>query len=113
MIARVFFTGEGVTLATDSVKLLGDLNSASLFCSLEDHMLDEMGQTAFLRPLVTGAHIDPDAHSHRASVGHSLADDSGPITQGGLIEIVRHSFVLPRPPFGLGGSSRRDRLPGP
>jgi hypothetical protein len=42
MKAGVFFTGEGIGHASDSIELLGDILSTSLFCPFEEHVLNEV-----------------------------------------------------------------------
>jgi hypothetical protein len=43
MKARIFFTGKGIGHATHSIKLFGNLQSTSLLCAFEKHVLDKMG----------------------------------------------------------------------
>jgi hypothetical protein len=43
MKARVFFAGKSIGHATHGIKLFSNLQSTSLLCALEEHVLDEMG----------------------------------------------------------------------
>jgi len=41
----------------------------------EDHVLNEMGQTALDPGLITGPHVDPYAHAHGVYMGYRLSQN--------------------------------------
>jgi hypothetical protein len=48
MKTGIFFTGKSIGHPTHSIKLLGNLQGTSLLGAFEEHVLDEMGQTALV-----------------------------------------------------------------
>jgi hypothetical protein len=86
-----FFAGEGVEIAADGIHFAGDKLGRARFGALEDHVLDEMGDSVYFRQLVprTGAH--PHSHGYGADVVHLFGQNSEPVGQHGAANI---SFVI-------------------
>ena len=79
VIARVFLGGEGVHLPADGVDRLGDVFGAAGRGALEEHVLDEMRDTALLNRLVAGSAREPDADAHGSNMGHPLREEAEPV----------------------------------
>ena len=52
MKAGVFHGCKCIGLPTNVIERFGDLKSGSLLCSLEDQVLDEVGQTVFSKGFI-------------------------------------------------------------
>ena len=76
VVARVFLGGEGVHLPADGVDRLRDVLGAPRRGALEEHVLDEMRDTALLDRLVARAAREPDTNAHRTDMGHPLREET-------------------------------------
>jgi len=66
------FAGEGVEIAADGVHLAGNELCGAGAGSLEEHVLDEVGDAVGFCGLAAGAGLDPDTHGDGAEVFHAL-----------------------------------------
>jgi hypothetical protein len=62
-------------MAANRFDLLGDGKSATPFCALEGHVLEEMGDSVDVSRLVAGADIDPDAERDRVDGIYAVSRD--------------------------------------
>src|SRR5690606_2803955 len=61
VVTRVFFRGKGVHVAADAVEAVGNILGRMARGSLEQHVLDKMGNTVHFRGFVTRSGSHPDA----------------------------------------------------
>src|SRR5688572_33475131 len=78
VVARVLLCRKRVHLAADGVDGLCDVLGTARGSSLEQHVLDEMGDAAVLLRLMTGAASEPHADTYRTHMRHPLGDESEP-----------------------------------
>src|SRR6266567_361679 len=88
VIADVLAAGECVEDPAEGVDLPGDLQGAPLRGSLEEEMLDEMGDTVELNPLVPGAAGNPDADGYRVGMGNIFGDDANAVVENRFFDHV-------------------------
>ncbi len=72
VVACVQLAGGGVDIAADQVDLLRDLPRAPVGCAFKSHVLNKVGQPAFLISLHNGAGFDKHANGRAAQVGQAL-----------------------------------------
>ena len=72
--ADVFLASECIQVPADGVHLARKLTRVARCRSLEDHVLDEVGDAVQLQWLVARAGGDPHAHGDRADVGDALGE---------------------------------------
>jgi len=79
--ADAFLGGESVHVAADGIYLAGDLFGGAVGGSLENHVLDEVGDAVCLRRFIARTGLEPDADGSRADVLHLLGDDGEAVGQ--------------------------------
>ena len=84
-------------MATDRLDLLCDIAGAAALGSLEDHMLDQVGNAVQRCGLVTGPSIDPNADGRGREMGRILADDPQSIIQPGQTGLTHAQAARARP----------------
>ena len=72
MITSIFFCGIGVDLSAQSVHFLCNLPCGTVFCSLEHHVFNVMGNAVFLGTLVSRSVFHPNAKGNTADVADFL-----------------------------------------
>jgi hypothetical protein len=85
-VRRVLLRREGVHVAADTVDRLGDVTGRASVRSLEQQVLEEVGDAAQRLRLVTRSDADPHAHARRVGFGHSLRDDTNARSQLGALD---------------------------
>ena len=78
-----FHAGGGVDLAAGGFDFLRDGARRTARRALEGHVLEEVGDAIFLRPLVAGAGLHPDAQRRRLEMRHVMGDDMDAVVEAG------------------------------
>ena len=89
--AGALLGGKGVHLAADGIGFHGDVSGGTVLSALEEHVLNEVGRTGFLRGLLSGAAPHPDAQGHRPDGIHFFCYDAHPVGKGFHVD---HSNIL-------------------
>jgi hypothetical protein len=76
VVARVLLGGERVELAANGIDRLRDVFRRSRVRALEEHVLDEMRDSAAFVRFVAGAAHEPHADRHRPDLRHRLGDET-------------------------------------
>nr|WP_247873618.1 hypothetical protein [Azospirillum brasilense] len=79
----------GVELAAAVLDLQRDAQRVAAFRSLEDHVLQEMGDAVHRRPFVARPDADPDAAGHRAEMRQVVRQHAESVGEGGQLD--RHT----------------------
>ena len=74
VVARVLFRGERVELSADRVDRLRDVFGGAAASALEQHVLDEVRDTASLGSLVARPARQPDTNADRTDLRHPLGE---------------------------------------
>jgi hypothetical protein len=74
-ITGLLSTGKGVKDASDGLEIRGNLRGILVPGALENHMLDEMGNTGVFLVLIARADIDPEPQGDRADIRNGLGDN--------------------------------------
>jgi hypothetical protein len=90
----MLFSSEGIQIPTDGFETLGDLRKAVAASSLEDHVLEKVGDAVGVFIFITGADVDPHADGNGTNVRYDLSDDPDPGIENGFFigEIDVHSL---------------------
>jgi hypothetical protein len=81
VVARVFLGRECVELAADGINLLGDIFSRAAAGAFEQHVLDEMRDSAALSRFVTRSAGEPDADADRPNLRHRFGENPEPVVE--------------------------------
>ncbi|MNI38799.1 hypothetical protein D3C73_929560 [compost metagenome] len=87
-----FCRGRRIQLSPDILDLLGDVAGAAPCCSLEGHVLEQMGDAMLFFGLVARTRLDPHAECHAFQMWHAFGDDSQPGGEPGNLYIHTMSF---------------------
>ncbi len=79
--ADTLFGGERIEIAAYRIDLPGNSFRRTIRGSLEDHMLDKMGEPVGSRFFIPGARLNPDADGNRTQMLHLLGDDGQAVRQ--------------------------------
>ncbi len=85
--ANLLLRGERIEHAADRVHFAGDSFGGAALGTLENHVLDEMGEAVFFRNFAAGAVADPDADGDGAHVGHGLGDDHEAVAENVFLDV--------------------------
>ena len=80
---------KGIGEASNGIQFFRDLKAAAGMGSLENHVLNEMGNPVFPTALVPGTGLDPNPHRNGVDIGDFLRDYLNSIIQSGLLD---HGF---------------------
>jgi hypothetical protein len=83
LIAGVIPAGEGIETASTDLELQGELARAPPLGALEDHVLEEVGDTHLAAPFVSAGRADVDTERCRAHAGQPLREDDQPVRRSG------------------------------
>ena len=95
--ADLFLGSESIEHAADGVHFAGDSFGGAALSTLEDHVLDEVGEAVFFGDFAAGTVANPDADGDGANVGHGLCDDHEAIGQKVLLDVARfrgHGIIV-------------------
>ena len=111
--ADAFLRRECVHVAADRIDLAGDGFGGAGLGSLEDHVLDEVGDAVEFGIFVARAGLQPDADRDRANVGHLLGDNGQAVRQDLTTNAARFFYheVLVKISFAIRSSATRNVRP--
>src|SRR5262249_26772172 len=88
----VFFTGEGVVVSADPIKVPVNVEGSASWRSLEHHVLQEVGHAGDVRSFIPRARTNEKAQRYGARRGTGFANDLQTIIENLTAE--RHGFLL-------------------
>src|SRR5687768_16334900 len=86
VIASILFGGKRIDDAADGVHLFGDLRRAAALGTLEQQVLDEVGNAVFSFAFMARAVLHPDAETHRAILRHVMRYNADAVVENGFGE---------------------------
>ncbi len=86
--ADLFLGSERVEHAADGVHFAGDGFGGAAFGALEDHVLEKVRETVFMKGFAARAMANPDADGYRADVLHGLCNDDEAVREDVTVDIA-------------------------